>query len=88
MMNLLLTTLKNFDPILNNKDKFKKLNKNTASLLKTQNNKLITANNVEIRSLELHKTVGEYYPGFLYRNGKTHSPNTLLHSIISEISTP
>lgn len=51
-------------------------------------NKLITANNVEIGSLELHKLVCEYYPSYIYRNVKTQKPNALLFLVISQIPTP
>lgn len=54
---------KNPDFSLSDKNKLKKLSKNTTGLLKIDVNKLITA---EIRSLKLHKIADEYYPGYLY----------------------
>lgn len=34
------------------------------------------------------KIGGKYHPSYLYRNVKIHQPNSMLHSIISEIPTP
>ena len=49
--------------ILDDHNKFKKLNKNLTNQLKSKINKLITANNAECNSTKLPKIIGDYKPG-------------------------
>ena len=52
--------------ILNDKNKFTKLNYNPTNQLKSKINKLINANNTEIHNIKLQKIIGNYKPGYIY----------------------
>ena len=60
--------------------------KNPTNHLKSEINKLITANNAELNSTKLPKIIRNYKPGSLYV--KIHKPNHPLRLIISQIPTP
>ena len=51
--------------VLNNKNKFTKLNYNPI-------NKLINANNADLHNIKLPKTIGNYKPGYIYGIVKLH----------------
>lgn len=55
-----------------------KLKRNPTETLKRSANKQITAHNAEVSSLKIQKIVGDYQPGYLYGNIKTHKPQYLL----------
>ena len=74
--------------VLEDTTKFKKLRKNPTEELKKTVNALITANNAEIGSQKLLPISGEYKPGYIYGNIKTHKVHSPIRPIISQIPTP
>ncbi|XP_076030850.1 uncharacterized protein LOC143019032 [Oratosquilla oratoria] len=73
--------------ILSDTTKFKKISNDPTSKLKVKVNKLITANNAAIDHLHT-PIIGEYSPGYIYGNVKTHKPDAPLRPIISQVTTP
>ncbi|XP_076059498.1 uncharacterized protein LOC143036137 [Oratosquilla oratoria] len=74
--------------ILSDTTKFKKISSDPTSKLKVKVNKLITANNAAIDHLHIPPIIGEYSPGYIYGNVKTHKPDAPLRPIISHVTTP
>ncbi|XP_076043751.1 uncharacterized protein LOC143026856 [Oratosquilla oratoria] len=74
--------------ILSDTTKFKKISSDPTSKLKVKVNKLITANNAAIDHLHIPPIIGEYSPGYIYGNVKTHKPDAPLRPIISQVTTP
>ena len=74
--------------ILSNQEKFVKINKDPTNMLKNKANKLITTLNAAQDSLKIPKIIGDYQPGYIYGNVKTHKPNNPVRPIISQVLTP
>lgn len=74
--------------ILSDKKKFKCITKNPVDGLKKKANELITSLNANIGDIHLPKIIGDYAPGYIYGNVKTHKANNPLRPIISQIPTP
>ena len=74
--------------ILNDRTKFKKIQKDPTKLLKAQVNRLIESVNGVSGQQKLNKIIGEYEPGYIYGNVKTHKAENPLRPIISQIPTP
>ena len=74
--------------ILNDKNKFTKLNQNPTNQLEYKINKLINANNTDIPNLKLPKIIGDYKHGYIYGTVKIHKPGNPLWPIISQVTTP
>ena len=74
--------------ILSDETKFKRINKDTTSDLKSKLNNLIECTNAEGGGFKFQKITGEYKPGYAYGNVKTHKNNCPLRPIISQIPTP
>ena len=74
--------------ILNDKNKFTKLNHNPTHQRKSKINKLINANNAELHNIKLPKIIGDYKPDSVYGTVKIHKPGYPLGQIISQITTP
>jgi len=72
--------------ILNDTTKFKSIKTDPTPGLKVKLNKLIKQINNHIDD-DLPTLVGEYQPGYLYGNVKTHKNNNPLRPIISQIPT-
>ena len=53
--------------ILNDKNKFIKLNSNPTNQLKSKINKLINSNNADVHNINLPKIIGNYKRGYIYR---------------------
>jgi len=73
--------------ILNDKKKFKQIKYDPTTSLKTRLNKLINQINSLIPDNKISKLAGEYKPGYIYGNVKTHKENNPLRPIISQIPT-
>ncbi|XP_076029861.1 uncharacterized protein LOC143018389 [Oratosquilla oratoria] len=76
------------DHILSDTSKFKKISSDPTRKLKVKVNNLITTNNAALDHLHIPPIVGEFSPGYIYGNVKTHKPNCPLRPIISQIPTP
>ena len=74
--------------ILNDKNKFTKLNHNPTNQLKSKINKLINANNADLHNIKLPKIIGDYKPGNIHGTVKIHKPGYPLRPIISQVTTP
>ena len=74
--------------ILSDSSKFKNIKKDPTNLLKQKANKLIETLNSAKGDPKLAKIVGDYKPGYIYGNVKTHKANNPLRPIISQIPTP
>ena len=74
--------------ILSDTTKFVKINKDPTNSIKTKVNKLITTLNATNNELKISKIIGDYEPGYIYGNVKTHKPNQALRPIISQVLTP
>ena len=79
---------KKIQDILNDQSKFKRLKSNPTEKLKKSLNAIITANNAEKDALHISKIIGDYRPGYIYGNVKTHKVSNPLRPIISQIPTP
>ena len=73
--------------ILSDSSKFKMIQKDPTSSLKTKLNKIIEALNSVQGDLKLSKIVGEFAPGYIYGNIKIHKDNNPLRPIISQCPT-
>ena len=80
--------LDKINEILSNQEKFVKINKDPTNMLKNKANKLITTLNAAQDSLKIPKIIGDYQPGYIYENVKTHKPNNSVRPIISQVLTP
>ena len=74
--------------LLNDDTKFKRINKDPTNSLKQRANKLIEVLNAAQDDIKLSKIIGDYNPGYVYGNVKTHKENNPLRPIISQIPTP
>lgn len=76
------------DAILADTAKFKKISRNPIEELKRKTNDLITAANKAAGSSIIPRVTGDYQPGYMYGNVKTHKPGNPLRPIISQIPLP
>ena len=74
--------------ILSDCTKFKQIKRNPIQNLKKKANKLIEALNAAQDDIKLPKIIGDFKPGYIYGNVKTHKPDNPLRPIISQIPTP
>ena len=74
--------------ILKDDNKFIKIKRNKTEDLKKKANKLIDAANATQGDIKFSKIVGDYFPGYIYGNIKTHKENNPCRPIISQIPTP
>ena len=75
--------------ILQNTDKFRKLDKYPTENIMKSLNSLITSINAKIDGAKLNKIIGHYTPGYIYCNPKIHksADNSPMRPIISQIGT-
>ena len=76
------------DTILDDDSKFKKIRRNPIEDIKREANKIIDRVNALSSSIKLSKIKGDYEPGYIYGNVKTHKNGNPLRPIISQIPTP
>ena len=80
----------NLSAVLNDGSKFQNIKKNPCEPLKKKINALIdeavTAN--PDASKVLKKVIGDYSPGYMYGNIKTHKDGKTMRPIVSQITTP
>ena len=74
--------------ILQDHTKFKPINKDPTQDIKKKANKIIDAINAVSDGPKLSKIIGDYSPGYIYGNVKTHKPNNPIRPIISQVTTP
>ena len=74
--------------ILSDHTKFKQIKRNPIQNLKKKANRLIEALNAVQDDIKLPKIIGDFKPGYIYGNVKTHKPDNPLRPIISQIPTP
>ena len=74
--------------ILADRTKFKPIVKDPTIRLKQSANKLISTLNAVKNSHQINKIIGDFTPGYIYGNVKTHKPNNPLRPIISQCPTP
>ena len=71
MLCLIILTTK-LQNILDNKNKFTKLNKNPTNQLKSKFNKFINTNDADCLNIKLPKIMDNYNPGYIYGTVKIH----------------
>ena len=76
------------DEILSDDCKFKPIDYDPTNKLKSKANKIITSINAVSDQFKLSKIVGDFQPGYMYGNVKTHKQNNPLRPIISQVTTP
>lgn len=74
--------------ILNDESKFKKIRKNPIEDIKRDLNAVIKEVNEAPGNIRLPEVKGDYEPGYIYGNIKTHKNGNPLRPIISQIPTP
>ena len=80
--------LDKLDDILSDSSKFQKINRDPTLTLKQEANKLISTLNAARGDIHMPKIIGDFSPGYLYGNVKTHKLNNPLRPIISQVLTP
>ena len=80
--------LEKLDNILADTTKFQKISKDPTTHLKQEANKLISTLNAAQGDIHMPTIVGDFSPGYLYGNIKTHKPGNPLRPIISQVLTP
>ena len=80
--------LDKIDSILSDTSKFKPVTYNPTEQLKQRANKLMEALNTSYDDIKLSKIVGDYKPGYIYGNVKTHKIGNPLRPIIPQIPVP
>ena len=76
------------DGILSDDTKFKKIRKNPIEDIKREANALIDGINAATNAVKFLKIKGDFEPGYIYGNIKTHKARNPLRPIISQIPTP
>ena len=76
------------DAILADGTKFQKIRRNPTEDIKREANKIIERINALSSSHKIPKITGDYEPGYVYGNVKTHKAGNPLRPIISQIPTP
>ena len=80
---------KKIQDLLRDGSKFQKITKNPCDNIKSKINNLIDRAQTETgRTIGLNKIIGDYSPGYIYGNVKTHKPGETLRPIISQVTTP
>ena len=80
--------LSKIESLLSDSTKFKLIKRNPIEKLKQKANKLIETLNAAKNDLKLSKIIGDFKPGYIYGNVKTHKVGNPLRPIISQIPTP
>ncbi|XP_076031101.1 uncharacterized protein LOC143019348 [Oratosquilla oratoria] len=80
--------LSKLDGILADETKFQRLTRDPTLTTVRKANKIIDAVNARVDGLKLQKISGDFRPGYLYGNVKTHKIGNPLRPIISQIPTP
>ena len=80
--------LSKIDDILADSSKFKVIHKNPINEIKRRVNRLVETQNALQESRKLPKIIGDFTPGYLYGNVKTHKTGNPLRPIISQIPSP
>ena len=80
--------LDKLNSLLQDETKFKCIKKDPTNSLKQKANQLIEALNAATDDIKLNKIIGDYKPGYIYGNVKTHKANNPLRPIISQIPIP
>ena len=76
------------DDILKDNTKFKHITRNTTEELKKEVRKVCQEVNDKCEKKIFKEPTGDYEPGYLYGNVKTHKPGSKLRPIISQVTTP
>ena len=76
------------DNILADETKFRRIRKNPVDDIKREANKVIERINALSGAVKLSIIKGDYEPGYIYGNVKTHKNGNPLRPIISQIPTP
>ena len=80
---------KKIQDVLKDGSKFQKISKNPCENIKSKINNLIDRATSETgQAMPLKKIVGDYSPGYIYGNVKTHKPGEKVRPIISQVTTP
>ena len=80
--------LTKIDNVLSDRSKFKPITRNPTEALKKKLNKIIETANAKMGDIHFKKITGEYRPGYLYGNAKTHKEGVPIRPIISQIPSP
>ena len=76
------------DSLLSDTSKFNLVTRNPTDKVKQKANRLIEALNAAQDDLKIPKIVGDFKPGYIYGNVKTHKAGYPLRPIISQTPTP
>ena len=76
------------DDILADETKFQRIRRNPTDDIKREANRTIERVNALSSSIKLPAIKGDFEPGYIYGNVKTHKPGNPLRPIISQIPTP
>ena len=76
------------DTILADETKFKKITRNPVDEIKREANRTIERVNALATNIKLSTIKGDYEPGYIYGNVKTHKPGNPLRPIISQVPAP
>ena len=79
---------KKLNDILSDKTKFKRITKNPTDELKKKIYKITKEVNTKCGKKLLKQPTGDFEPGYIYGNVKTHKPGNKLRPIISQVTTP
>ncbi|XP_068238304.1 uncharacterized protein [Palaemon carinicauda] len=79
---------KKLDDILADSSKFVRLTRNPIEDIKREANRTIEAVNAATNAIHLPVISGDFWPGYLYGNEKTHKQGNPLRPIISQCPTP
>ena len=74
--------------ILNDTSKFQQISKNPVDELKKKLYKITKEVNQKCGKKVFKEPVGDFEPGYIYGNVKTHKPGNKLRPIISQVTTP
>ena len=81
--------LQKINDLIKDGSKFKRITRNPCDDIKSKVNQLIDeANSATGSTIALKKIVGDYSPGYIYGNVKTHKEGAKLRPIISQVTTP
>ena len=76
------------DDILSDQTKFQQITKNPVEELKQKVYRVTKDVNKTLGKKVFKEPVGDYEPGYIYGNVKTHKPGNKLRPIISQVTTP
>ena len=83
-----LEYLQKINHLLSDTTKFKKITKNPIDDIKKQLNAITNRINNASSIIKFNKLIGDFSPGYIYGNVKTHKPDNPLRPIISQCPTP